>query len=104
MGSKILDQYTLLHFATGIIAYFWDLSLLQWFILHLIFEIIENTSYGIYFINHYLFFWPGGKPGPDTYNNSLIGDNIGAVMGWLLAYYIDNLGKKYGWYSVHIKK
>ena len=44
MGSNLLDQYTLLHFAVGIVAYFWNISLFYFFIGHTIFEISENTS------------------------------------------------------------
>ena len=53
MGTKIVDQFSLLHFAVGIVVYFWDISLLLWFVLHTMFELIENTPQGIYFINHY---------------------------------------------------
>ena len=54
-------------------------------------------------INKYVKFWPGGKPCPDSLINN-IGDTIGTILGWLTAYYLDNMGKKYGWYEVHIKK
>ena len=30
MGPKFFDQYTYLHFAVGIIAYFWNISLKKW--------------------------------------------------------------------------
>lgn len=103
MGLKLLDQYTYLHFASGIIAYFWNVSLLQWIILHTIFEYLENTKFGMNTINKYVKFWPGGKPCPDSLINN-VGDTIGTILGWTTAYYLDNMGKKYGWYEVHIKK
>lgn len=97
MGSFLFDQYTYLHFSVGVVAYFWNISLFHWFILHSIFEILENTSFGMYFINNYIFFWPGGKPKADTIINN-IGDNIGAVLGWLSAFYIDKFANQYGLY------
>ena len=54
-------------------------------------------------INKYVKFWPGGKPCADSLINN-VGDTIGTIVGWLTAYYLDNMGKKYGWYEVHIKK
>jgi hypothetical protein len=52
-------------------------------------------------INKYIVFWPGGKPRSD-YNINNIGDTLGAIIGWLSAYYLDNLGNNYGWYNLHI--
>ena len=102
MGNLLLDQYTYLHFAVGIIAYFWNIPLLIFFILHTIFELLENTNIGMNIINKYIVFWPGGKPKSDTIIN-IIGDTLGAIMGWLSAYYVDKLGNKYGLYNLHIK-
>ena len=34
---------------------------------------------------------------------NIIGDTLGAIMGWLSAYYVDKLGNKYGLYNLHIK-
>ena len=93
MGYRYFDQYTYLHFATGIVVYFWNISLLNWVILHTIFEILENTQMGMNIINQYIVFWPGGKPESDTIINS-VGDTFGAVLGWLTAYYLDK------WYNV----
>lgn len=102
MGDYLLDQYTYLHFASGIIAYFWNISLVQWIILHTVFEIIENTKIGVHIINKYMIFWPGGKPKADSFINN-IGDTIGAILGWLSAYGIDTVGSKYKLYEKHIK-
>ena len=44
MGTKLFDQYTYLHFASGIVSYFWNLSFIIWIIIHTIFEICENTQ------------------------------------------------------------
>ena len=102
MGLNFLDQYSYLHFASGVIVYFFGISLKNWIILHIIFEILENTEYGIHFINTYLTFWPGGKPHSDSIIN-MTGDTIFSILGWLSAYFLDTIGNKYGWYSLHIQ-
>ena len=86
MGINFTDQFSLLHFATGIIAFFWKISFLNWFIIHLIYEFFTNTSWGIYFINKYTF-WPGGKLDYDTIVN-MIGDQFWSLFGWLFSYFI----------------
>ena len=102
MGKFIFDQYTYLQFAVGIIVYFWGVKFKYWALIHLLFEIIENSPSGIKFINTKLTFWPGGKPKADSFIN-ILGDNIGALLGWLAANYLDKLGVKMGWYDPHIK-
>lgn len=102
MGFQFFDQYTYLHFAVGIIVYFWNISLLNWVIFHTVFEILENTQIGLNIINQYIVFWPGGKQKSDSIINN-IGDTVGAVLGWLSAYYLDKLGNNYKWYNLHIK-
>jgi len=89
MGATLFDHYTYLHFAVGIVAYYWNVSLSLLTTLHIIFEWIENTSGGIWFINRYLTMWPGGKPSADSITNS-IGDTIGAICGWLSAYVLSS--------------
>lgn len=102
MGIYLFDQYSLLHFAVGVIAYFWNISFNLTIILHIIFEIIENTNDGMNIINKYLTIWPGGKPFADSKINS-IGDTILTAIGWLCAYYLDQMGIKYGLYPPHLK-
>lgn len=102
MGTKLFDQYTYLHFATGIVAYFFGLNIYLTFMLHFLFEILENSKCGRNIINKYFKFWPGGKPKADTIQN-IIGDHIGHILGWLSAYLLDKYGNKRGWYDLHIK-
>lgn len=97
MGKQFIDQFTYLHFASGIIAYFWNINLKDWFIIHTIFEILENTKIGINIINKFTY-WPGGKPYSDSLKN-IIGDSLGAIIGWISAYYLDYYGGKYNWYK-----
>ena len=97
MGFRFLDQYSLLHFATGITAYFWGVPLVYYALIHTIFELSENTNLGIHFINTYLPFWPGKKLHPDAVINS-IGDVLSGIVGLIFARYVDDYGKKQGWY------
>lgn len=101
MGQYLFDQFTFLHFSMGAVFYFFGFKLITFVILHILFEITENSVFGISLINNYFKFWPGGKPSKDTLTN-IIGDNIGAILGWLAAYYIDSVGSKLGYYDSHI--
>ncbi len=86
MGKQFMDAYSLLHLAVGIVVRHWDMSLIVWFILHTIFEIVENTNAGMAFINKYITLWPGGKEYADSLINS-IGDTVFSILGWYLADY-----------------
>jgi hypothetical protein len=97
MGTYLFDQYTVLHLATGIVAYFFGVSWYSWLFWHTVFEYVENTPNGMHIINTYLKVWPGGKPHADTFINN-VGDTIGAMVGWMIAYVIDVEGTKRGWY------
>jgi len=99
MGIYFFDQYSILHLAVGIVMYFLGFQINNWIIIHILFEIIENTETGIIFINDYLkSFWPGGKERPDSLINS-IGDTFFGILGWYIGYYFDELGKKNKWYK-----
>lgn len=102
MGKYLFDQYSYLHFAVGIIVYYWNIPLFLWFILHTLFEIVENSQIGMHIINTYIRFWPGGKPYADTYINT-VGDTIGAMVGWISALFLDRIGDRYEWYTQHLK-
>ncbi len=52
MGYLFTDKYSLLHFATGIVVYYWNMSFWTWFFIHALFELVENTQTGMYVINH----------------------------------------------------
>lgn len=100
--SIFLDQYSYLHLATGIIAYFWGITLPIWILLHILYEYVENLQCSIYVINRYIKIWPGGKTRPDPTLNR-IGDVLSGIFGWISAYYLDNVGSYYRWYEPHIK-
>ena len=98
MGNQLLDQYSLLHYASGVVAYYWGLKPLTFFLSHLAFEIGENTTLGMKFINQHLTWWPGGKPRADTLTN-MVGDNLSAAAGYWCAYFLDSYGIRQGWYK-----
>jgi hypothetical protein len=89
MGLYFTDKYSLLHFAVGIVMYYWGFSFLWTAIIHIIFELFENTKPGMHIINMYIPFWPGGKNSPDSELNS-IGDTFYTCIGWLLSYIVFN--------------
>ncbi len=97
MGTQLFDQFTLLHFATGVIAYFFNISLPTWALLHFMFEMAENTHIGMAIINRFPI-WPGGKKYADAKVN-VLGDNLAGILGWIAAYLLDNMGDKYGWFK-----
>jgi hypothetical protein len=107
MGLHFADQYSLLHYAIGVIAYFWNIPFSLTIIIHTLFEIVENTKFGMGIINKYFvqnrrFSWPGGKNIRDSFINN-VGDTIFSAVGWLSAHYLDIVGNKYGWYPAHSK-
>jgi hypothetical protein len=84
MGTSWIDEYSLLHFASGIIAFFWGIHFSTWFLVHAAFEIAENTTLGRGIINEYIAAWPGGKPSADSLSN-MMGDQASAMLGWWCA-------------------
>ncbi len=90
MGKYFIDKYSLLHFASGVIAYHFGLNITLWLLLNIIFEMLENTPAGMQFIqNHLLTIWPGGKEYSDSIIN-ILGDIVSGVGGWYVCYLIDN--------------
>ena len=97
--SNIFDRYTYLHFAGGIIAHYWGFSLFEWFIVHLLLDIIERTYIGKNAIKWIIRFWPvKADETLETYQN-IIGDNISAIAGWCSAYLIDVMCQRVGVYE-----
>jgi len=92
----MFDYYSLLHFISGfymfifIALFFPNISFAYSFIIlfisHALFEIVENSKYGIAFLSK-IKIWPGGKEKPDSLLNS-VGDQISAILGWGLAFII----------------
>lgn len=99
MGTQFLDQYSLLHFAAGVVGYFFGIPLLIWILLNFIFEAVENSEFGMNIINN-VPFWPGGKRFRDSDIN-IAGDILSATVGWIAAYYLDYLGNKYKWFDIN---
>jgi hypothetical protein len=93
MGLRAFDQYSILHFATGVLAYFWSISLFTTIMIHILFEFVENTSVGMNLINTYFTgWWPGGKTHPDNLLNRT-SDTIFTGLGWIASYQLDKAYK-----------
>ena len=84
MGDSFTDRYSLLHFGSGVIARFLGIHKVVWLLIHILFELVENSKYGMEFIN-LLPFWPGGKDHADSWNN-MLGDTFYAVLGHYVAF------------------
>tara|TARA_Y100000748_G_scaffold289182_1_gene274783 strand:- start:4123 stop:4533 length:411 start_codon:yes stop_codon:yes gene_type:complete len=97
MGQHFADQFSLLHFSVGVVAYFWGVPLAWWFVAHTVFELGENSPTGIRLINS-MSLWPGGKPEPDSLLN-IAGDTAFAMAGWMVACALDRVGDRLGWYD-----
>ena len=89
MGVYFTDQFSLLHLASGVIAYYWGISFIWWFAAHAAFELIENTERGMQVIRWFKL-WPGGKSHADSGLNR-VGDHFYACVGWAFAYYSTKL-------------
>lgn len=100
MGNLFLDQFSLLHFSVGVVAYFLTIKFEYWLLINLIFEFAENSPLGVTVLDNAsgYFPWPGGKKRPDSLVN-ITGDIICAMLGWLAAYYLDKIGIQKGWYN-----
>jgi hypothetical protein len=82
MGKAWFDEYTLLHFAVGTVAYYWGISLFTLTVLHIIFEVLENTEKGMEIIRSFPL-WPGGKTHADSIINQ-VSDTLASILGWML--------------------
>jgi hypothetical protein len=92
MGLYFLDQYSLLHFASGVVAYFLGIPLIWWFVINIIFEALENSTFGMGIVRS-IPFWPGGKPYRDS-NINILGDILCILLGWGVAYWLDGFIKR----------
>ena len=86
--AQILDQYSYLHFASGVTAYFVGFRLKTWFIIHLGVDLLENSPPGIYLIKKYLYYFWRPREGSDPAWN-IVADNVLALVGWISAYYLE---------------
>jgi hypothetical protein len=89
MGYNFVDQYSILHYAIGIISYFLYIPFIYFIIIYILFEFIENTDICMTFINTYfIHWWPGGKTHPDNLLDR-VSDTLFAAIGWIIAYLSD---------------
>jgi hypothetical protein len=92
MGTKVIDNFSILHAASGVFLYFWGFTLAQTTIIHLLFELLENTKPVMKLTNE-TGWWPGGKPNPDNLTN-IISDTVFSIIGWTVSYMIDKRYRK----------
>jgi hypothetical protein len=90
MGQNFIDQYSLLHFASGIMFYFLGINFNISIFIHTLFEIIENIPLGTTNVYYLHLFWLGGRNEPDTFLNS-VGDTVIFALGFLTSRYIDKV-------------
>ena len=77
----------------GVVAYFWSIPLVILIVLHIVFEYVENTKWGMNIINIYFTrWWPGGKPYADNLINQT-SDIVCSGIGWMMAYCLDDVFK-----------
>lgn len=84
MGVYFTDKFSLLHFASGIIAYYWNITFINWVLIHSLYELIENRPTIVKLIDR-IPIWPGGKKSSDSIINS-IGDSFYALLGWIFTH------------------
>ena len=104
MGVRFADQYSLLHSAIGVVLQYWSVPFWMAIVLHTIFEIVENTAFGMSLINRLFvgngaFRWPGGKEFPDSLLNQ-VGDTVFFAVGWLFARWVNQTGLQNRWHAV----
>ena len=87
MGEYFTDNFSILHFASGIIFYYFGISFSTSFVAHLLFEAVENQEFAMNIISK-TGLWPGGKDTADSVINSL-GDQFYFSVGWMLSKYLD---------------
>lgn len=91
MGTNTFDTFSILHFASGIIAYYWGISLHIWIILNIIYEIFDNII-ALELIGS-IKIWPGGKKYKDNLINSF-SDVVFGVAGLVTVAMLDILIEK----------
>ena len=97
--SKIIDRNTYLHFAAGIIAYYWGFTLIDWLILHILLDLFQRTKLGKKVTKIFARIWPEPSDlSSETYLN-VLGDSAFAVLGWVSAYLLDKFLQKIGMYK-----
>jgi hypothetical protein len=83
MGELFTDKYSIYHFSSGVIAYYFGVSFVKWFIIHAVYELLENSRLQKELDK--IEIWPGRKPRPDTFVNSM-SDQFYTMLGWSIAY------------------
>ena len=91
MSRQFFDQFSLLHFASGVTAYFWFhhlVSFKTFLIFMVLFELFQNSAVGMDFMNHYIPIWPKNRREPEPWVN-MMSDVLFLIIGWQSAFYLD---------------
>ena len=86
MDQNAFDEYSIIHFSIGLLAYQSGFSFITLVIFYSIFKIFGNTSFGINIIDKYVSPIFGYKLFPESYKN-IISDLGICLFGWFLGYF-----------------
>ena len=88
----LIDRYSYLNFAIGIICFFSGISLKTLFIIRVLYFLIKNNKARIKYLNKYIL-WP--KQQNNDHLAKQIVDILLSLFGWLSANYKDIIIKRY---------
>ncbi len=85
MDQYAFDEYSVVHFAIGVLTYQSGFSFVTLAIVYSIFKIFSNVSLGMYVIDTYITPLLGYKLFPESFKN--IGTDLAmCLLGWLVGY------------------
>jgi hypothetical protein len=82
-GDALFSQYSLLHFAMGLIIFFTKVPLLLATLAYTAFLLVHHSEEGSRFMSKFVPMWPGGKRSEDYL--PILGDILAFDAGWLAA-------------------
>ena len=89
MDQPLFDQYSLIHFAVGVLLFFARISFVLATLTHATISLLYNNETGYEAIRRFAFWWPGSKRPDSAFN--IVGDNISFMSGWLFASAVDSI-------------
>ena len=85
MDQYAFDEYSIVHFAIGVLTFQAGFSFVTLAIVYAIFKIFSNMSLGMYVIDTYVTPLLGYKLFPESFKN--IGSDLGmCFLGWLIGF------------------
>jgi len=87
MDQYAFDEYSVVHFAIGLLTFQAGFSFLTLAIVYAIFKVFSNVSLGMYVIDTYVTPLLGYKLFPESFKN--IGSDLGmCFLGWLVGFLV----------------